>query len=125
MNKFSCAIAKQIDIIDYLASLGNQPNKIKNKDHRYFPRLRKEKEPTFEGYELPNTYFKGSNSPKGITLMSSKQIARVPAFEGYFNFLSFQSQMLSGKNLLQVVPKMQEAVKLVIKIQHLQIFYIV
>ena len=42
------------------------------------------------GYELHNEYFKGSSSPKDITLMDNgaKQMA---VFEGFFNFLSYQA----------------------------------
>ena len=42
------------------------------------------------GYELRNEYFKGSSSPKDITLIDNgaKQMA---VFEGFFNFLSYQS----------------------------------
>ncbi len=42
------------------------------------------------GYELGNEYFKGSSSPKDITLMDNgaKQMA---VFEGFFNFLSCQA----------------------------------
>jgi hypothetical protein len=40
------------------------------------------------GYELRNSYFKGSSSPKDIRLVEHGS-DRVVVFEGFFNFLSF------------------------------------
>ena len=42
------------------------------------------------GFELRNSYFKGSSSPKDVTLIDNhtKELA---VFEGFFNFLSFQT----------------------------------
>lgn len=40
------------------------------------------------GYELRNAYFKNSSAPKGITTFR-KGAAKVAAFEGFFDFLSF------------------------------------
>jgi hypothetical protein len=42
------------------------------------------------GYELRNEYFKGSSSPKDITLMDN-QFKEMAVFEGFFNFLSYQA----------------------------------
>ena len=58
------------------------------------------------GYELRNNYFKGSSSPKDITLIKNSA-ENLYVFEGFFDFLSFQSIQLSGKNLLHPLPKMQ------------------
>jgi hypothetical protein len=51
------------------------------------------------GYELRNPYFKGGNSPKGITLFTtgSKSLC---VFEGFFDFLSFNTQALAGWEIL-------------------------
>jgi hypothetical protein len=43
------------------------------------------------GYELRSKYFKGSSAPKGITHLKSGH-SNVAIFEGFFNFLSFQTQ---------------------------------
>ena len=41
------------------------------------------------GYELRNKYFKGSNSPKGITTLQSNQSTKsVNVFEGFMDYLS-------------------------------------
>ena len=225
MNKFSCAVAKQIDIVDYLATLGHKPTKIRNYDYWYLSPLRNEKEPSFKvnrkmnvwydhglgvggdlidfgklyhkctvkellhrlendrgslfsfnqqpagekkdaqadegkitvmdsrevrslslikylherkislaianrfcsevdfdlygkkytaigfkndssGYELRNNYFKGSSSPKDVTTIKNGG-ENLCVFEGFFNFLSFQAQKISNKNLLHDLPKMQ------------------
>jgi hypothetical protein len=55
------------------------------------------------GYELRNEYFKGSSSPKDITLFSSDSSKEIFLFEGFFNFLSWQT--IQQKNFLQ--PKLQ------------------
>jgi|ERR1035437_7548644 DNA primase len=51
------------------------------------------------GYELRNEYFKGSSSPKYVSYMDSKA-ANVKVFEGFFDFLSYQSiHQNKGQNL--------------------------
>jgi len=47
MEKLRCSGAKQIDLVDYLASLGHQPKKVKNQDYWYLSPLREEKTPSF------------------------------------------------------------------------------
>lgn len=42
------------------------------------------------GFELRNSYFKGSSSPKDVTLIDH-QTEQLAVFEGFFNFLSFQT----------------------------------
>lgn len=51
------------------------------------------------GYELRNTYFKGSSSPKDFTvLQNSSDVLTI--FEGFFDFLSFQTIIQqSGLNI--------------------------
>ena len=42
------------------------------------------------GYELRNKYFKGSSSPKDVTIFSGGQTAgELSVFEGFFSFLSY------------------------------------
>ncbi len=55
------------------------------------------------GYELRNEYFKGSNSPKDFTLFTSDSSKEILLFEGFFNFLSWQT--IQQKNIL--LPKLQ------------------
>jgi hypothetical protein len=42
------------------------------------------------GYELRSEYFKGSSSPKAVTLIENNHSNKCLVFEGFFNFLSFQ-----------------------------------
>lgn len=42
------------------------------------------------GFELRNSYFKGSSSPKDITLIDNRT-KKLAVFEGFFDFLSFQT----------------------------------
>jgi hypothetical protein len=41
------------------------------------------------GYELRSANFKGSSSPKAVTLLAEKPSDNLAVFEGFFNFLSF------------------------------------
>lgn len=43
------------------------------------------------GYELRNENFKGSSSPKDVTLQQGRRSDDLIVFEGFFNFLSFQT----------------------------------
>lgn len=43
------------------------------------------------GFELRNKYFKGSSSPKDITLINQNDSESVSVFEGFFSFLSYQT----------------------------------
>lgn len=47
-GKLSCEQAKQMDMVDYLATLGYHPSKIKNNDYWYCSPLRKERTPSFK-----------------------------------------------------------------------------
>ena len=46
------------------------------------------------GFELRNQYFKGSSSPKASTFINNKS-TQVLVFEGFFDFLSYQTFYLS------------------------------
>ena len=49
------------------------------------------------GYELRNAHFKGSSSPKDITLIEHFSLKEVVIFEGFFSFLSYLT--LQQKNI--------------------------
>jgi hypothetical protein len=59
------------------------------------------------GYELRDTYVKASSSPKVVTLIDNKSMEKLSVFEGFFNSLFFQSQLLANKNLFGDLPKKQ------------------
>ncbi len=43
------------------------------------------------GFELRNQHFKGSSSPKDVTLISFSTAEKIAVFEGFFSFLSYQT----------------------------------
>ncbi|MEJ7676864.1 MAG: toprim domain-containing protein [Segetibacter sp.] len=43
------------------------------------------------GFELRNQHYKGSNSPKDVTLISFSTIKKIAVFEGFISFLSYQT----------------------------------
>ncbi len=57
MEKLTCSGAKQIDIVDYLASLGHLPQKVKNQDYWYLSPLREEKTPSFKVNRKLNVWY--------------------------------------------------------------------
>jgi len=48
MKNLTCTQAKQIDLVDYLATLGYQPQRIRNNDYWYLSPLREEKTASFK-----------------------------------------------------------------------------
>lgn len=57
MEKLSCAQAKQIDLVDYLASLGHNPTKINREDYWYLSPFRKEQSASFKVNRNLNVWF--------------------------------------------------------------------
>lgn len=56
-RKISCEQAKQIDLVEYLASLGYHPKKIRNHDYWYLSPFRKENTPSFKIHKSKNLWF--------------------------------------------------------------------
>jgi CHC2 zinc finger/Toprim-like len=61
-----------------------------------------------DGYELRNSNFKGSSSPKSITHFNNNTSA-IAVFEGFFDFLSFQTELLYDRKLIHALPKNQDS----------------
>jgi hypothetical protein len=59
------------------------------------------------GYELRNEYFKGSTSPKDVTLIENNHSKKCSVFEGFFSFLSFQMLFDKEKKLSLQLPNEQ------------------
>jgi hypothetical protein len=57
MEKLSCAQAKQIDLVDYLESLGYQPIKIRRQDYWFCSPYRDEKTASFKVNRSRNVWF--------------------------------------------------------------------
>lgn len=57
MKKLSCKDARQIDLINFLATLGHQPQKIRNQDYWYLSPFREEQTPSFKVNRHKNVWF--------------------------------------------------------------------
>ena len=57
MEKLTCSGAKQIDLVDYLASLEHQPQKVNSQDYWYLSPLRDEKTPSFKVNRKLNVWY--------------------------------------------------------------------
>jgi hypothetical protein len=57
MEKLSCVRARQIDLVDYLDSLGFQPKKISRQDYWFCSPFRDEKTPSFKVNRSRNIWF--------------------------------------------------------------------
>ncbi|TEB42700.1 DNA primase [Flavobacterium circumlabens] len=57
MEKFNCKIANQIDLVNYLETLGHEPSKIKNQDHWYLSPFRNENTPSFKVNQKLNLWY--------------------------------------------------------------------
>src|ERR671910_621852 len=53
----SCAEARQIDLVGYLANLGYQPVKVRHRDYWYLSPLREEKTPSFKMNQKLNRWY--------------------------------------------------------------------
>jgi DNA primase len=65
MEKMMCADAKQLDLVDYLASLGHQPAKVRNQDYWYLSPFREEKTPSFKVNRPLNVWYDHSTGKGG------------------------------------------------------------
>lgn len=57
MLKLSCKEARQLDLVEYLASLGHHPQKISNQDYWYSSPLRTERTPSFKVNRRLNSWY--------------------------------------------------------------------
>jgi hypothetical protein len=106
MKQFTCDDAKQIDILDYLASLNHHPKKVHNQDYWYLSPLRDEKTASFKVNRQKQIWFdhglgKGGDLIDFGTLYHncsvSELLDRLSAFQSY-PVLSFHPPSLSGSH---------------------------
>lgn len=57
MKKLSCKEVRQIDMVEYLASLGHQPKKIRNQEYWFCSPFREENTPSFKVNKNRNIWF--------------------------------------------------------------------
>lgn len=65
MGKLTCSEAKQIDLVDYLASLGYHPQKIRNGDYWYLSPLRNEDTASFKVNRKLNVWYDHASGKGG------------------------------------------------------------
>jgi Toprim-like/CHC2 zinc finger len=65
MEKLSCAQAKQIDLVTYLALLGHYSQQVRNQDHWFISPLREEKTPSFKVNRQLNLWYDHGNGKGG------------------------------------------------------------
>lgn len=91
MEKLTCNGAKQIDLVDYLASLGHQPQKVNNQDYWYLSPLRDEKTPSFKVNRKLNVWYDHATGKGGNIIDFGTQ---------YFNYsVAELLQRLSGQGI--------------------------
>jgi DNA primase len=56
-QRISCNEARQMDLVDYLATLGHQPQKVRGADHWYLSPFREEKTPSFKVNKTFNIWY--------------------------------------------------------------------
>ena len=81
MKKLSCAEARQIDLVEYLASLGHQPKKIRNDDYWYCSPFREEKTPSFKVNRSRNIWFDFGEGKGGDIIDFGVKYFRCPVSE--------------------------------------------
>lgn len=81
MEKLTCSGAKQIDLVDYLASLGHQPQKVKNQDYWYLSPLRDEKTPSFKVNRKLNVWYDHATGKGGNLIDFGTQYLKCPVAE--------------------------------------------
>src|ERR1700712_1620453 len=94
-KRVTCAQVNQMDIVDYLSSLGYQPSRIRNADYWYHSPLRDEKTASFKVNRTMNAWYdhgagKGGNLVDfGLQFHHCSVIELLEKFSGN---LSFQQQ---------------------------------
>ncbi|WP_116789172.1 toprim domain-containing protein [Flavobacterium psychrotrophum] len=81
MDKLTCATAKQIDLVDFLASLGYEPSKIRNADYWYQSPLRNEQTASFKVNRKLNVWYDHGMGKGGDLIDFGKEYFRCTTSE--------------------------------------------
>jgi hypothetical protein len=81
MENLTCAKAKQIDLVDFLASLGHEPTKIRNGDYWYQSPLRNEQTPSFKVNRKRNVWYDHGMGKGGDLIDFGKEYFRCTTSE--------------------------------------------
>jgi DNA primase len=111
--------ARQIDIVEYLETLGYQPQKIRNNDYWYLCPLRDEKTTSFKVDRKLNAWYdhgigKGGNMIDFRILYHHCSIPEL--LQKLFPFFSFHQETLTVQQPRQKTQSLQEALEPKIKV---------
>jgi Toprim-like/CHC2 zinc finger len=67
-QRLTCSQANEIDLVEYLSTLGIEPDKIRNNDYWYFSPFRKEETPSFKINRTRNIWFDHGEGTGGSLL---------------------------------------------------------
>lgn len=99
----NCEQSNQLDMVDYLFSLGYQPQKIRNEDHWYLSPLRDEKEPSFKINKQKNLWYDHGLGKGGKLVDFAKQFFNCGVTEALQKISSFHQQ-INSQNPASVQP---------------------
>jgi len=88
----NCEQANQIDMVDYLNSLGHQPKKIKGRDYWYLSPFREEKDPSFKVERNKNIWYDHGPGKGGKLVDFIMEFYHCSVSEALQKFSSFQQQ---------------------------------
>lgn len=121
MEKLTCAKAKQIDLVDYLNSLGHVPKKITNSDYWYLSPLREEKTASFKVNRKQNIWYDHASGRGGNLIdfgilyhqCSVAELLLILAQPGN-NILSFQQPIPSNQTTAPAGEKKDDGAKILV-----------
>jgi Toprim-like/CHC2 zinc finger len=76
VQPFTCKQAREVDLVDYLATLGHQPKKIRGNDHWYSSPFRDETEPSFKVNRAANVWYDHGSGKGGNAIDFATQFHR-------------------------------------------------
>ena len=97
----NCEHANQIDMVDYLNSLGHQPKKITGKDYWYISPFREEKEPSFKVERNKNVWYDHGPGKGGKLVDFVMEVYHCNVSEALQKFSSFQQQNNYQNNVVR------------------------
>lgn len=96
MKKISCADAREIDLVDYLASISHQPQTVHGTDYWYCSPLREEKTPSFKVNRNKNLWYDHGTGQGGDIIDFGTRYFKITVSE-FLNRLTFHPPAFSSK----------------------------
>ena len=97
----NCEQANQIDLVDYLNSIGHQPKKIKGADHWYLSPFREEKEPSFKVERNKNVWYDHGVGKGGKLVDFLMELHHCNVSEALEEIVSFHPQKNIPNNVVR------------------------